>query len=476
LSVINFSQHQYPDLLKHHLGIAISIGCVLSITISLLFLNQSVLIHSSGTTSNNGTPVTTPNENHLVLTGCSTDSDGTGKTDVFCPNHDVIHLLRDPPIKESKWTDVQLTIDNGQYTIQYTTPTGTNQYTLVAYSSSSPPLQKTFNSPSNAILQISKSLESEKQAIGNIFEKATQTFKAKPPTKEELYQYALQVVNQDRKIHGLQPVVLSNVSSAQNHADDMLNSEYFSHWNTDGVKPYVTYTKLGGRGNVDENISVTVAYCPVSNCMPNSFDPFKQINDSEYNMMYKDAGSFWGHRDNILNPYHTDVNFGIAYSNNRFYFVEHFESNIIKWQTIKLEDNQLHLVGQMPQGYSLYQIDVFADPNPMSLKNNVLDGTSPYDYGYYDQGNFTGIMLPQPASDTHYPECSQGKAILQTAKGKLCADYVTYSNISAVANGIDISPDVSKWMGSGLHTIYVTLKNQKDELVETSSLTLEYLK
>ncbi|VVC05999.1 Uncharacterised protein [uncultured archaeon] len=445
--------------------------------ISLLFINQSALIHSGGTIQpNSETPVATPNENHLVLTGCTTDSDGSGMTDVFCPNHDVFHLSRDPPIKESKWTGVQLTVDNGQYTIQYTTPLGTNQYTLVAYSASTP-LQKIFNSPSNAILQISKSLESEKQTVGNIFEQATQTFKAKPPpTKAELYQYALQVVNKDRKSHGLNPVVLSDISSAQNHANDMLNAGYFSHWNTDGVKPYVTYTKLDGKGNVDENISVTISYCLVSSCMPNSFDPFKQINDSEYNMMYKDAGSYWGHRDNILNPYHTDVNFGIAYSDKRFYFVEHFESNIVKWQTIKLDGNQLHLVGQMPSGYSLYQIDVFADPNPKSLTNSDLNGASPYDFGYYDQGDFVGIMLPQPASDSHYPECSQGKAILQTTKGKQCVDYVTYSNISTIPNGIDILPDVSKWMGSGLHTVYVTLKNQNDDLVDASSMTLEYLK
>jgi len=461
--------------LKHRLEIAISIGGISLIIVAFSFLNQSGLIHSSQTLQSNNEALVTTNEN-VVLTGCTADSDGTGKTDVFCPNHDVIHLSRDPPIKESKWTDVQLIIDNGQYTIQYTTQTGTNQYTMVTYSASTP-LQKIFSSPSSAILQISKSLESEKQTVGNVFEQAAQHITAKPPpTKEELYQYALQVVNQDRKKYGLNPVALSNVSSAQNRADDMLNAEYFSHWNTDGVKPYVVYTKLGGRGNVDENISVTMSYCPVSSCMPNSFDPFKQINDSEYNMMYKDADSYWGHRDNILNPYHTDVNFGIAYSNQRFYFVEHFETNIVKWQTIKLEGNQLHLVGQMPTGYSLYQIEIFADPAPTSLTNNNLDGASPYDVGYYDQGDFAGIMLPQPASNTHYPECSEGKAILQTAKGKLCEDYVTYSNTSTIPNGIDIMPDVSKWMGPGLHTIYVTLKNQNDIPVDTSSITLEYLK
>ncbi|MGI0027574.1 MAG: hypothetical protein ACREAD_07000, partial [Nitrosopumilaceae archaeon] len=79
-------------------------------------------------------------------------------------------------------------------------------------------------------------------------------------------------------------------------------------------------------------------------------------------------------------------------------------------------------------------------------------------------------------SNTHYPECSQGKAILQTTKGKLCEDYVTYSNISTIPNGIDVSPDVSKWIGPGLHTVYVTIKNQNDIPIDSSSITLEYLK
>ena len=459
--------------MKYRLEVAISIGCVLSVVLALSFLNQSALIHSSEAQSNTETAISSQNGTHIILDGCTTDSDGAGHTDVFCQNQ-VFHLSRDPPIIESRWTGVQLNIDDGKYSITYTTPTGTNQYLLAAFNTATP-LQKIFNAPSNAILQIGKTLASDKQAVGNMFAQAAGKFDTKNPTRQELYQYALDIVNQDRRAHGLNPVSLSNVSSAQNRADDMLNAEYFSHWNTDGVKPYVVYTKLGGRGNVDENISVTVSYCPVSSCMPNSFDLVKQINDSEYNMMYKDAGSFWGHRDNILNPYHTDVNFGIAYSNERFYFVEHFESNLVKWQTIHLEGGKLHLVGQMPQGYSLDQIEVFSDPAPRSLSGNELDGMPPYNVGYYDQGEFAGIMLPLPASDTHYPECSSGKAMLQTSKGMLCEDYVTYSNISTSSNGIDIMADVSKWAGPGLHTVYVTLKNQNDVPVDSSSLTMEYL-
>ena len=452
----------------------------MTVITSIFLITHNTLNHSDDNTSileKNNTSEFTQNVNYLVLTGCTTDSNGAGKIDITCPNYDVLHFTRDPPIKESIWTGVQLTIDHGNYTMQYTTPTGTNQYALIPYSTSD--IQRILSSPtSSTIEKISRLLESENQAIGGIFHQTKQDKFTNPLTREELYQYALQVINQDRINHGVSPVALSNVSSAQNHADDMLNTGYFSHWNTVGVKPYVTYTKLGGRGDVNENISVTTAYCPSSNCKTNYFDPVKQINDSEYDMMYKDQGSDWGHRDNIINPEFTDVNIGIAYNNEKFYFVEHFENNRVKWQTMELEDsNKLHLVGTLPPGYSLYQIELYTDPNSEPLTSTTLDTLSPYNLGYYDQGNFAGVMLPRPEADSHYPECSKGKAILDTTKGEVCVVYVTYTNISTVPLGIDISPDISNWIGSGLlHTFYVTLKKQDGKQVYVSSVTLEYLK
>jgi hypothetical protein len=66
-------------------------------------------------------------------------------------------------------------------------------------------------------------------------------------------------------------------------------------------------------------------------------------------------------------------------------------------------------------------------------------------------------------------------AILDTTKGEKCVDYVTFTNISTTLKGIDISPNISKWSGPGLHTIYVSLKKQNGEQVYASSVTMEYL-
>ena len=306
---------------------------------------------------------------------------------------------------------------------------------------------------------------------------AADSLKPKPTaTREELYQYALRVVNDDRAAKGIPPVTLSNTRSAQEHADNMLKLQYFSHWNSDGLKPYVTYTMLGGRGDVRENISYVVAHCFSGNCYANAFDPFKEIKDSEYNMVYQDASSDWGHRDNILDPSHTAVNFGIASDNNRFYFVEHFENNIISWHAVQLVGSELHLSGSLPALYSLSQILVYTDPSPTTLSANDLDGRAPYNLGHYDSGTLAGIMAPKLSPGYYYTECSPGKIEIQSNSEKNCVDYITFENTSNAADEMDMTVNVSKWMGSGIHTIYIQLKKANGDETSSSSLTMEYLK
>lgn len=47
-----------------------------------------------------------------------------------------------------------------------------------------------------------------------------------------------------------------------------------------------------------------VSYVEVSNT---HIDPIMSIDRSEYSMMHNDSESPWGHRDNILDRYHTHV-------------------------------------------------------------------------------------------------------------------------------------------------------------------------
>ncbi|HET6458127.1 MAG TPA: CAP domain-containing protein [Nitrosopumilaceae archaeon] len=359
--------------------------------------------------------------------------------------------------KSVKLVIIVLIFAAGLYGFQYLASTGI--------------LQKSVQDISEKVSQTTNEIENKISTVSPIQQPAT-------PALAQLYQYALGIVNKDRKDHGLPPVMLSDIGSAQNHADDELKNNYFSHWNTVGVKPYVTYTELGGKNDMAENDFYKYSYCPGVICFQNNFDAYKVIKEGEYEMMYNDSQSNWGHRDNILEPHHTHVNFGIAYNHERFYFVEHFETNLISWQALKLNGNQLTMNGHYPAGYSLYGMNIFEDPSPKNITSNELDNSSPYNKGFYDQGNLVGVAVSRPSDNSIYVECSPGKIQLVTSDGqKQCVDYTLYDN-SGVPNSIDVVLDLSKWLSQSgsLHTLYVTLIDKNGNQVQATSITLEDLK
>jgi uncharacterized protein YkwD len=105
-----------------------------------------------------------------------------------------------------------------------------------------------------------------------------------PPVVEnqdKLVNYALALINYDRKQNRVENVTLSKINSVQMHAEDMLNKGYFSHSDTQGNKPYMRYTFAGGIGTVTENI------CWSYNSM--SINVGEAPRNLEYNMMYNDS-------------------------------------------------------------------------------------------------------------------------------------------------------------------------------------------
>jgi uncharacterized protein YkwD len=424
---------------------------------------------------------TTGGNSQVVFSNCIMASNGAGGIRVNCENHDSVQCISDPPIGSGIQKDVTLTIDKNSCIVQYPNSQGSNTiYNFQLGTSSNTSNITPTTSPSILPKVTLPKISLPKVAIPTITIPGSSNVQPQTPPTDlpSLYNYALKIVNDDRKANGLGPVTLSNIGSAQNHANDQLALKYFSHWNSDGVKPYVVYTKLGGRGSVAENDYYTYSYCPTSNCLENIYDPFTEIKKGEDEMMNNDAASSWEHKKNILDPNHTHVNFGIAYNNDRFYFVQNFENNLINWQTIKLVGTNLVLSGTISAGYSIGSMDVFYDPMPKSLTESDLDNSSPYNAGYYDQGTDVGMVVPKPVGNSYYPECSPGKITVTSTDGSTqCLDYSMYQNNSASPNAINTVVDVSKWLGTnGLHTIYVNLKDSSGNLVQATSLTLEYLK
>ncbi len=299
------------------------------------------------------------------------------------------------------------------------------------------------------------------------------------PDIEDLYGYALDIVNEDRARHGAKPVQLGHLNSAQAHADDMLDVGYFSHWDSNNLKPYTAYAKMGGIGHVSENVATVHMYCPASSCISSPFDTKEEIQGSQYAMMYDDADSDWGHRDNIIDPHHTHVNFGIAQDDDDLYFVQHFETNVIEWNVVEMSGGILVLDGDLIPGYkhdvSAY---IFEDPAQRKISASALNNQPPYNWGYYEFGDVVGAVVEDPGPNSFYEECRTGSITLTNDDGSEdCVAYVEYLEYAETSGRFYAKADVSKWLdGDGLHTLGIFVKNTVTNAgVLATTITLEYL-
>src|SRR5579885_2102944 len=212
----------------------------------------------------------------------------------------------------------------------------------------------------------------------------------KPQAYDVLANYMLTLINNDRYNNGISTnVSLDFNPAAQQHAYSMLLNGYFSHWDTQGYKPYMRYTIAGGTGSVDEN----VAYEQYNGKFTNTAAVEQALKQMEYDMVYDDAGHNYGHRDNILDPYHNMVTIGVAYNLNYVYLVQDFENKLIKWtQTPSLSSSgQVILSGSFPLSRSIQMVQIFYDPTPTPLTRQDL-ANPPYD-GSYNQGTFVGGVV-----------------------------------------------------------------------------------
>ncbi len=215
-----------------------------------------------------------------------------------------------------------------------------------------------------------------------------------------LVDYALTLINSDRQSTGLQNVTLSNIDSGQRHAENMLENKFFSHWDTDGYKPYMRYTIAGGKGAVAENIGWSYGA---------SFAPKDKIKDLEHSMMYDDAEWDWGHRDNILDPLHNKVSIGIAYDTYTLYLVQDFEDDYISWSTLSLSNQVLMQGTILKTGESISQVAIFFD-NPTPLTTQQF-ANSPYN-GSYDAGTYVGMAVSPPPSGYQYSQPEEGILVI----------------------------------------------------------------
>ncbi len=225
------------------------------------------------------------------------------------------------------------------------------------------------------------------------------------PSISQLKQFTLEKINEDRAKFHIPPVILSDNEAAQIHAEDVFRTKHVSHWTTNGEKPYMTYSKYEGTGDMSQNVAASGHFQYYEECKNGKFiceklDPFQEMEKHQYGMMYKDEDCCEnGHRYNILDKYHTHVSIGIAYDDYFVVMVQNFENEYITWRNEIDEDNptkdmitmagdfQLNKDGLSTNDIRFDGINIHYDPLPT---NQTYEENR--NKGYYERGELVASV------------------------------------------------------------------------------------
>jgi uncharacterized protein YkwD len=290
---------------------------------------------------------------------------------------------------------------------------------------------------------------------------------AYPPDYCALAAYALNQINADRAANGTGPVALGYNQAAQQHADSMLYYEYFSHNDTQGYKPYMRYSLLGGRGADFENVAF-ISYCPSPHVLPcpphfaSTSDVESAIQTLEHSMVYDDVTCCNnGHKYNILDPLHNIVSIGVAYNSTAVYFDEEFENDYIN-----LNFTVAGASGANPYQVTLSGVPIGSTPSPNSIfisfdhtptmvtRSQLNNG--PHEYG---PGTLVGGVLPPSG----FFGCGQF-----TTGTTVCADTWTFTS-SSVDITFSLEPFVRNY-GPGVYTIFLITGSTTSTALTTISV------
>jgi hypothetical protein len=279
-----------------------------------------------------------------------------------------------------------------------------------------------------------------------------------PSDYSVLVNFTLQVINQDRSTAGGLPSVSLNPRlAAQQHAYSMLINGYLSHWDTQGLKPYMRYTIAGGSEYVSEN----VAFIRTVGGYRTTASVEDAVKRLEYEMVYNDAAHNWGHRDNILDSYHTGVSIGIAYNVDSVYLVQDFTSDYLNW-TVPITVSGTGIVtlsgtfsgANGVTGNGIQMMQIFYDSAPSLLNSSQLS-VSPYN-SIYGEGTFVAGVV------------QQGFTVLQGATVMASQWEATRTSVSMTFN---LGP-VIRSNGQGCYTLYMAWQSSSGKQVLLTSYTI----
>ncbi len=277
-----------------------------------------------------------------------------------------------------------------------------------------------------------------------------------PSNYGALASYALQLINDDRGNYSLAPVNMTTGEYAQQHADSMLKYGYFSHNDTQGYKPYMRYTLLGGTGAVEENIAFAYSGSPI---FTSTSSIEQELSALEWTMMYNDSICCNnGHRDNILNSLHNEVSIGVAFNSTSLYFVEDFVSYYINLNFSVSRDYYVNMTGVPTiQGLSPDAIYITYDHTPIPETPAQLNA-GPHEYS---AGTLVGGVLP-PCDLA----CQTFDDVITVH-----ADVWTFT-----ATNAEVAFSLAKFIeedGPGVYTVYLVLGSDTTSAITSISVFVQ---
>jgi hypothetical protein len=244
---------------------------------------------------------------------------------------------------------------------------------------------------------------------------------------------------------------------------------------TKGEKPYMTYSRYGGEGNVGQNVAVSgydedYQSCKIGIFLCEKTDPYVEMDGSQYSMMYEDEDCCDnGHRDNILDKYHTHVSIGIVYDDYFFALVQNFEDQYIDWtNTIDEEDAHSDIVSMSGQfknnidvytnnDVSFYSVSIYYDPIP--TRETYEDNVDELSYG----GGEEIAIVVEPAPQDYYYEQPSDYMLVEAEFWR-----VTDSDFQIIFK----TDDLQRQHGDGVYSITVWCQGAQDDYFIASSISL----
>ena len=194
--------------------------------------------------------------------------------------------------------------------------------------------------------------------------------------------YMLEIINRERIKAGVPEVTLGVNVAAQLHAENALADCVSGHWGVDGLKPYMRYSLAGGYQYDAENGSGW------DYCLGPS-DGYRTLGSIESGI--QEAMDGWmgspGHRRNLLDPWHRNVNIGLAWDRFNFVAYQHFEGDYVRYDDLpQIRNGTLAFSGRTTNELRFSNkeelgLQLFYDPLPHTLTRGQVSRTYCYDSG-----------------------------------------------------------------------------------------------